>query len=65
MNRKMSVAKRGRVTSYAIMFNTVSLDREVLQLAMSQVRHLRGRTRLLYSKLQEDRLPAIHIVEIW
>ena len=33
MNRKTSVAKRGRVTSY-VMFNTVCLDREVLQLAI-------------------------------
>ena len=56
--------KRTRVTSY-VMFNTVCLDREAAISYKSQVRHPRGRTRLLYSKLQEDRLLAIHIVEIW
>ena len=58
--------KRTCVTSY-VMFNTVCGFRSGSAAISykSQVRHPRGRTRLLYSKLQEGCLPAIHIVEIW
>ena len=57
--------KRTCVTSY-VMFKTVCLDREVLQLAIRARCDIRGGgARVFHPKLQESGIQTVHLVEVW